>query len=987
MERLRKTGILTGLSRAGAFMTSTSCVVIVALLVTLLRPAIVAAQIDALTPDPPERPSKVVKVENHETELAETLAAAAEDLSRLEAGAAGKGPDLPALRGRIDTFDRKVAAGFDQLDAHLVKHRLPEVIRARQREARQEYRQKMEALLAGLSEIEKASDPAAKAKAAGAVLEQLREVQVGRPHQPLDPENLPVSRPQAPPRKAAETLQEFGAFLGKSLTPATAEAVVVPQPADLLANEDVQLTPEIRGLAFELGGKPLAIYNWVYDNIELVPTYGSIQGSQMTLESKRGNAFDIASLLVALLRASNIPARYVLGTIQAPAARVSNWLGGTASARVSQQLLGQGGIPNVGLLQGDQITHLRIEHVWVEAWVDFVPGRGVKAGPGNTWVPMDASFKQHEFTPGEGALAAVPFDMAAFSNALLQGAEVDPLLGRIAGIDPLLAFSAMEDLEARQQEFLASRGVAPGREALLGKTSIVPSTAKVLPASLPYELVVRASSGATLPDRLRLGVTLNGFASPFDRALGNPSFSYRISLPALNSHRLGITYTPATAADAQTLQSARDANASSLPLHLVNVRPVITLDGAEVATGPAVRMGSTQFVDVVLRDVDGSSTVPYQVIAGDEAVFGLNGNGVAPGVVEARFERVAPNTVPETLHQVALHYWMECDFVDQLAATGLQVHSVRRFSVGLFSSPLQVGYLFGTPRSGVYQSRFMDVKRSLVGVAGETPEKTRAFVRASGQMGSFLEGSVFDQLSGSRPGKGVSAMQLIFDATLGNVPVYTITADNVALVLPRLQVSSAVRSDISNAINAGQTVMIPESELLHDNYRGIGYIVEDPGTGAAAYLISGGLNGGMLPECSPDLVPVLVVILAIILLLILLWWLLPWLAGALAGAGAAGAPALASLIALIAALFMTAAPAHAAPWETGGRADPCNCPPCNPPPPCQIHLVPPSDPHGDCPGDHWHYFAVHQGPAPECRCRTQRYFGDCIPPPPPSPPC
>ena len=45
------------------------------------------------------------------------------------------------------------------------------------------------------------------------------------------------------------------------------------------------------------------------------------------------------------------------------------------------------------------------------------------------------------------------------------------------------------------------------------------------------------------------------------------------------------------------------------------------------------------------------------------------------------------------------------------------------------------------------------------------------------------------------------------------------------------------------------------------------------------------------------------------------------------------------------------------------------CDPCPEPPPPVIHRVPPSRPHGECPGDHEHYFEYHQGPPPECICR------------------
>jgi len=53
-----------------------------------------------------------------------------------------------------------------------------------------------------------------------------------------------------------------------------------------------------------------------YNNISFVPSYGAIQGSQQTRRRRRGNAYDTASLLIALLRAAQVPARYVYGTVE-----------------------------------------------------------------------------------------------------------------------------------------------------------------------------------------------------------------------------------------------------------------------------------------------------------------------------------------------------------------------------------------------------------------------------------------------------------------------------------------------------------------------------------------------------------------------------------------------------------------------------------------------------------------------------------------------
>ena len=107
----------------------------------------------------------------------------------------------------------------------------------------------------------------------------------------------------------------------------------------------------------------MAIHNWVRNTIEYTPSAGAIQSAQDTLDKKRGNATDTASLLIALLRASSIPARYPFDTIDIPAAAAQNWLGGTTHPEAALQLINQGGIAAKGLATGGQLTTIRLEHV------------------------------------------------------------------------------------------------------------------------------------------------------------------------------------------------------------------------------------------------------------------------------------------------------------------------------------------------------------------------------------------------------------------------------------------------------------------------------------------------------------------------------------------------------------------------------------------------------------------------------------------------
>jgi hypothetical protein len=75
--------------------------------------------------------------------------------------------------------------------------------------------------------------------------------------------------------------------------------------------------PRVIALANSLGNSPVAIYQYVRDNVGLEIYAGSLRGARGTLASKAGNPLDRASLLIALLKAANpaIEARYAQGML------------------------------------------------------------------------------------------------------------------------------------------------------------------------------------------------------------------------------------------------------------------------------------------------------------------------------------------------------------------------------------------------------------------------------------------------------------------------------------------------------------------------------------------------------------------------------------------------------------------------------------------------------------------------------------------------
>ncbi len=99
-------------------------------------------------------------------------------------------------------------------------------------------------------------------------------------------------------------------------------SVSMPVPAELqkylAATANCQVTnSQIKALAVKITSgkssvydKAMAIFNWVRDNISYSFYYNTKSGAVGTLNKKTGNCVDTSHLLISLMRATGIPARY-----------------------------------------------------------------------------------------------------------------------------------------------------------------------------------------------------------------------------------------------------------------------------------------------------------------------------------------------------------------------------------------------------------------------------------------------------------------------------------------------------------------------------------------------------------------------------------------------------------------------------------------------------------------------------------------------------
>lgn len=648
-----------------------------------------------------------------------------------------------------------------------------------------------------------------------------------------------------------------------------------PTSADLAETIEVQFTPEIRELAADLEYNPTKIFNFVRNYIEYIPTYGSIQGAHRTLMTGKGNSFDQASLLIALLRVSGISAKYEYGTVQVDIDKIKNWVGGFTDSMAALRLMASGGIPVKGLVEGGTIKAVQFENVWVKAWIDYIPSRGAVHKQGDTWIPLDPSFKQDTYAPGVDFNSAVPFDIQGFLNEVTSTATIDPATGSITGVNTDLAQTRVADYGAQIEIYLNANYPNATEEGILRNGEIIRKELPFLPLNLPYTVVTKGWDAPSLPSTLRHKLTFSVIKDIYEQAT-ETSLNYSISLPEIAVKRVTISYLPATDADKATLRSLMpkphaDGSPiqiseipSSFPSYLINLKPELRIGGQLVATGPAVNMGYSEQLSITLQSPSkGVRAVDKELIAGEHYAIGLDVMPLEEDAIEEKIlnhydllEQVKAKTVYPTkddlygefLHTMAVGYFDQADAFEVRLARMMGVVSHRLPSIGIVQSSVHVRYVFGYPFTVTPEGLFLDIQYSAsmtFALDGNT-ESVKTFNFMSGLYESGLEHAVPEQLFSqpTNPVEGVSTVKILSVANSQNIPVYTITAANIAAILPKIQ--TGIGSEIQNAVNAGKEVITPERNVTINGWTGTGYIVYDPANGNGAFIISGGKNGGFL---------------------------------------------------------------------------------------------------------------------------------------------
>lgn len=536
---------------------------------------------------------------------------------------------------------------------------------------------------------------------------------------------------------------------------------------------------------------------------------------------------------MALLRSGDTPARYAQRVVKVPAATAASWVG-VRDPIVAARIIASGGIGVTVTIRSGQPVALMFEHVWVEAYVS--------AGGGKEWKALDPSYKLHTIRAGRNPLAEAGMTGEELRSDLLAAADATGPTGTLRTVDLDRVNGIVSSRLARLESHLETSDPNVTLNDMIGGTDIVGQTSNQLPTRPPYRGRGSTTRYDAVADAVKQKIRVRVFG-----------LDHTLVIADIASKKLTVGYAPATAADAAAISAA--GGLIRVEPFSVNLKPQLLLDGAVLAEGNGGPVGAFAFLAVdflrgtanlgqslhvasfggVYAVVLDSQTVPVAKIQRSRDRLAAANDAGGPMLSDARLGEMA--------HAIGLGYFRYNNLVTEYLAGTQSAIAFHQVSEALVSHDLIPDQTV-SPQRMAYASYQIDVKRniySLYDSANSVDFKTFPLLYAIGAASSGFEHVFMKTMIGWQ---GVSTMQLMTEAGNDEVTVQGIGPENVSSVLPTLGVSSSVKNEIQAAVNGGRRVIIPTRNQTVGDWRGASWIDYSPQTGAAGFLLSGGLKGG-----------------------------------------------------------------------------------------------------------------------------------------------
>jgi len=610
------------------------------------------------------------------------------------------------------------------------------------------------------------------------------------------------------------------------VTPAYRGGAKEVTPDDLRGTPEAPISFEIATLAQSLSWNPVSIYEWVKNTIETEWYFGSMKGAEETLRQRSGNDCDQSALLVALLRASGFPARYVRGVIEFfPDIGRAKHLIGIEDEKKLAAFFQKAGIPYTPVISGGKITNFQLEHLWVEAEIPYANYRGVVIDDrGKVWLGLDTSIKVRGYTYSEPEDIGEEINLSAVREEYVE---------RVREETPLEYFK--KEIEA----YLTQHQPDTTYAQLLQTRALIKEELQILPASMQFKQVAITHEYTELPAELMHKAEFIAM-----RLTNTKLFDSTLEVMKLSNRQVVVGYEPETVEDQEIINSY--GGLGNTPSYLVHLRPVLKVGGERVAVGiGGMAVGEEYTLTMKLISPNGVEQVQNTLITGNQVVVGL----AAQGAVELDELALEEKDAARLLQEEAVHFINRWNETEKELASLLKLTITRPIpTVVTLGSVVEVTWLCDAPQGFEWKGVYVDADLKAVEVvAGHALPSTihdsrQLFMELSGLQGSILENRVLED---DFKVESISTAKLMALANTNGISLLTIDHNNLDDILPTLPFADTIKEDIANAVNQHLAIRIPNSEIVYEDWTGIGYIKEDGKTGESGWMLSGEIAGSM----------------------------------------------------------------------------------------------------------------------------------------------
>ncbi len=588
---------------------------------------------------------------------------------------------------------------------------------------------------------------------------------------------------------------------------------------------DVQFTPEIEALAAELNHSPVEIYQYVRNNFDFEIYIGSRKGSQQTLDHRRGNDYDLASLLIALLRVSEIHSRYNTATAIIPYDRFCNWLGVDDPVNAAN-LLSEVGF-NVVLDEENDVVYLDL--VFVEAYLPTINYRGaINDAHSKRWIPLDPTFKQYQYSSSINLLDEL-------TNDFEEEVFIEEYYSTLREETPL------EWFQQAMADSLALYFPDADFEDIIRTRTVIKETDEILPGTLPYTVDAYGSSFANISDNMRYKIN---FMVKY--LSGYNILTHTISVPEIVGKQITVSYVGYS----YWGQNLIEQYGGIFSIHYyyfsdLYLRPVLNIDGCVIASG-SHGIYTTVFNTVCVEFIPPTGA-PLQdecsitTRSGDYVGIGINTGSTFPVQFDNPQNSCDEPYAGQVLHQTAMSYLNTTNDNENALRNLLHIKSWNDISVAfLFNDihlDIQYNHLYGYDWGGLIISCQGGLEHH-VSTDLECSDYIREYNSIAGADGSIRENRVFEDNFNA---EAVSAIKILQLANDRGMPICEIE-NSISGDCPGFDHPYEVRNLIQYYVDnpyIDYKVIIPQQTDLYDQWLGTGIIIMNMETCAARYVCAG----------------------------------------------------------------------------------------------------------------------------------------------------